>query len=297
MTNPAPHPAPVQANLGRLVVRCPDRPGIIAAVSGLLFEHGANIVHSDQHSTDPEGGRFFLRVEFALDDLDAALPRLRRSFAVVAERYGMDARFSAATTRPRVAIFVSREDHCLLELLWRQSAGEIPAEFVCAIGNHPEMERVVAPWSVPFHHVPMSAESKPAAEARQQEILAETGAELIVLARYMQVLSPAFVAAWQGRAINIHHSFLPAFAGARPFHQAAIRGVKLIGATAHYVTGELDAGPIIEQDVHRVDHRHDVAALRRISRQIERTVLARAVTWHLEDRVIIDGNRTVVFTG
>jgi len=281
--------------LGRLLVRCPDRPGIIAAVSGFLFEQGANIVHSDQHSTDPRGGRFFLRVEFALAELDAKLPGLRQRFAGVAAAYGMEARFSAADDRPKVAIFVSREDHCLLELLWRRSAGEIPAEFVGVIGNHREMAEVVAPWSIPFHHVPVTAETKPEAEARQREVLAAAGTELIVLARYMQVLSPDFVADWQGRAINIHHSFLPAFAGSRPFHQAAVRGVKLIGATAHYVTGELDAGPIIEQDVHRVDHRHDIADLRRISRQIERTVLARAVTWHLEDRVIIDGNRTVVF--
>ena len=282
-------------DLGRLVVRCPDQPGIIAAVSGFLFEHGANIVHSDQHSTDPAGGRFFLRIEFALADVEARLPGLRQRFAEVAAASQMDARFSTVRERRRVAIYVSREDHCLLELLWHRSAGEIPAEFVCVIGNHPELAEIVRPWSIPFHHVPTGPGTKQEAEARQQEILASYGVELVVLARYMQVLSPDFVAGWQGRAINIHHSFLPAFAGARPFRQASVRGVKLIGATAHYVTGELDAGPIIEQDVHRVDHRHDVADLRRISRQIERTVLARAVTWHLEDRVIIDGNRTVVF--
>ena len=282
-------------DLGRLLVRCPDRPGIVAAVSGFLFQHGANIVHSDQHSTDPGGGRFFLRIEFALADLPKRLPDLRRRFVEIADIHRMEARFSAATERPRVAIFVSREDHCLLELLWRHRANEVPAEFVCVIGNHAELADAVSPWSVPFHHVPIDPARKSHAEAKQQEILAEHRAELVVLARYMQVLSPGFVDAWRGRAINIHHSFLPAFAGARPFHQASVRGVKLIGATAHYVTGELDAGPIIEQDVHRVDHRHDVADLRRISRQIERTVLARAVTWHLEDRVIIDGNRTVVF--
>ena len=282
-------------DLGRLVVRCPDRPGIIAAVSGFLFRHGANIVHSDQHSTDPVGGRFFLRVEFALPDLQSRLRGLREGFAEVAAAHRMDARFSAEPERRRVAIFVSREDHCLLELLWRHRAGETLAEFSCVIGNHAELAEVVSPWSIPFHHVPIDSTTKPEAEARQQDLLASYGVELVVLARYMQVLSPEFVAAWQGRAINIHHSFLPAFAGARPFHQASVRGVKLIGATAHYVTGELDAGPIIEQDVQRVDHRHDVADLRRLSRQIERTVLARAVTWHLEDRVLIDGNRTVVF--
>ncbi|MBA3416690.1 MAG: formyltetrahydrofolate deformylase [Chloroflexia bacterium] len=285
-----------QSDLGRLVVRCPDQAGIIAAVSGFLFEHGANIVHSDQHSTDPTGGRFFLRIEFALANLEAKLPALRRHFAEVAAIYRMDARFSATPERRRVAIFVSREDHCLIELLWRHGAGEIPAELVCVIGNHPELAGVVSPWSIPFHHVPIDPATKARAEARQEELLAAYRVELVVLARYMQVLSPQFVAAWHGRAINIHHSFLPAFAGARPFHQASVRGVKLIGATAHYVTGELDAGPIIDQDVHRVDHRHDVADLRRISRQIERTVLARAVTWHLEDRVLIDGNRTIVFS-
>ena len=287
---------PGWSDRGRLVVRCPDRPGIIAAVSGFLFEHGANIVHSDQHSTDPGGGRFFLRVEFALANLPARLPQLQTAFSPVAAAFMIEARFSAASERRKVAIMVSREDHCLLELIWRRSAGEIPAELVCVIGNHAELAETVAPWSIPFHHVPVTPDGKQGAEAVQRQILSDSGAELVVLARYMQVLSPAFVSEWYGRAINIHHSFLPAFAGSRPFHQAFTRGVKLIGATAHDVTSELDAGPIIEQDIHRVDHRHDIADLRRISRQTERMVLARAVTWHLEDRVIIDGNRTVVFS-
>lgn len=296
MMDPPTNPVHDRSGLARMVVRCPDRPGIIASVSGFLFQHGANIVHSDQHSTNPRGGRFFLRVEFALDHLEAALPMLRRQFADIALGYEMQARFSAASEQRKVVIFVSREEHCLLELLWRKRAGELPGNLVCVIGNHPELADVVAPWNIPFFHVPVRPAARGAAETRQREILATTGAELIVLARYMQILSPEFAMAWQGRAINIHHSFLPAFAGARPFHQATARGVKLIGATAHYVTGDLDAGPIIEQDVHRVDHRHDAGDLRQISRQIERTVLARAVTWHLEDRINIDGHRTVVFS-
>ncbi len=280
---------------GRLLVRCADRPGIVAAVSRFLFEQGANIIHSDQHSTDPAGGRFFLRVEFALPNLPERLPNLRRDFAPVAEAFALDARWAAATDRRRIAIMVSREDHCLLELLWQQRSGDLRAEIVAVIGNHAHLGQVAEAWGIPFFHVPVTPETKGDAEARQAEILAGSRAELVVLARYMQILSPALVEAWQGRAINIHHSFLPAFAGARPFWQAYERGVKLIGATAHYVTADLDAGPIIEQDVRRVDHRDDAEDLRRISRQIERAVLARAVAWHVEDRILIDGNKTIVF--
>ncbi len=280
---------------GRLLVRCADRPGIVAAVSRFLFEQGANIVHSDQHSTDPAGGRFFLRVEFALPNLPERLSHLRREFAQVAEAFALDARWAAATDRQRIAIMVSREDHCLLELLWQQRSGDLRAEIVAVIGNHAHLGQVAEAWGIPFFHVPMTPETRGEAEARQAEILAGSRAELVVLARYMQILSPGLVEAWRGRAINIHHSFLPAFAGARPFRQAHERGVKLIGATAHYVTADLDAGPIIEQDVRRVDHRDDADDLRRISRQIERAVLARAVAWHVEDRILIDGNKTIVF--
>ncbi|MFM9107966.1 MAG: formyltetrahydrofolate deformylase [Chloroflexota bacterium] len=285
------------AGRGRLVVRCADRPGIIAAISRFLFEQGANIIHSDQHSTDPSGGRFFLRVEFALAGLERRLDGLRDAFSPLASEFGLDHQWSAASRLSRVAVFVSREDHCLLELLWRRHSGDLLAEFVAVVSNHPDLGYIAEDWRVPFHHVPVEAATREEAEARQRAILAGSGADLVVLARYMQILSPQFTADWRGRIINIHHSFLPAFAGARPFHQAHQRGVKLIGATAHYVTADLDAGPIIEQDVQRVDHRHSPADLRRISRQTERAVLARAVSWHVDGRVLLDGNKTVVFTG
>jgi formyltetrahydrofolate deformylase len=286
---------PIPTDQGRLVVACADRPGIVAAVSRFLFEQGANIVHSDQHSTDPLGGRFFLRIEFALLGLNARLPGIRAAFGSIAEEFGLDARWSVASDRRRIAIMVSHEDHCLLELLWQRRSGELLADVVAVIGNHAELEPVAEAYGIPFHHVPVTLDSKPAAEDRQRQILRDCQADLVVLARYMQILSPDFVGDWGGRTINIHHSFLPAFAGARPFWQAHERGVKLIGATAHYVTAELDAGPIIEQDVRRVDHRDRVDDLRRISRQIERAVLARAVAWHVEDRILIDGDKTVVF--
>lgn len=284
-------------NRGRLVVQCADRPGIIAAISRFLFEQGANIIQSDQHSTDPSGGRFFLRIEFALDGLDERLTGLQDDFAPVSDQFALTHHWSTAAERRKLAIFVSLEDHCLLELLWQRRSGDLQADIVAVISNHADLGYIARDWGVPFHHVPITAATRDEAERRQQEILAESGADLAVLARYMQILSPEFTTAWRGRVINIHHSFLPAFAGARPFHQAHARGVKLIGATAHYVTADLDAGPIIEQDVRRVDHRDDPADLRRISRQTERAVLARAVAWHVEDRVLIDGNKTIVFAG
>ena len=280
---------------GRLLVSCPDRPGIIAAVSQFLFERGANIVHSDQHSTDPSGGRFFLRVEFERADLAKIAPELMREFAPIAERFAMEWRIALAAQRKRLAVLVSREDHCLQELLWQQRAGDLQAEIALVIGNHAALAPIVAPWGVPFHHIPVTPDTKPEAEARQTALLEEADVDAVVLARYMQIVSPEFIARRRDRIINIHHSFLPAFVGAKPYDQAHERGVKIIGATAHYVTEALDAGPIIEQDVQRVDHRHTVEDLRRIGRQIERTVLARAVAWHVEDRVLVWGNKTVVF--
>jgi formyltetrahydrofolate deformylase len=282
---------------GRLVVACDDRPGIVAAVSTFLFEAGANIIHSDQHSTALADGEFYLRVEFELPGLADGAEALERHFAPIANRYAMDWRIVVAARRKRLAIFVSREEHCLLELLWQRRSGDLDAEIALVIGNHAELAETVTPWGVPFHHVPVGLDgaSKAAAERRQLDLI-EGSADVVVLARYMQILSPAFVARWENRIINIHHSFLPAFAGAGPYGQAYGRGVKLIGATAHYVTSELDAGPIIEQDVHRVDHRDTVDDLRRIGRQTERAVLARAVTWHVEDRILVHGNKTIVFS-
>jgi formyltetrahydrofolate deformylase len=213
----------------------------------------------------------------------------------VAGRFDMEWRLAYAAQLKRLAVFVSREEHCLLELLWQCRAGDLPAEIVLVIGNHAALQSAVQPWSIPYYHVPVTTDSTDEAEARQGELLARAGVDGVVLARYMRILSADFVRRWNGRVINIHHSFLPAFVGAQPYHQAHRRGVKIIGATAHYVTEDLDAGPIIEQDVTRVDHRHTVDDLRRIGRSIERAVLARAVAWHVEDRILIHGNSTVVF--
>lgn len=273
------------SRLRRLIISCPDRLGIVAAVSTYLANHGANMVHADQHTTH-DGNRFFMRIE--IEEGDDFL-----DFAGLAVEFKMDYRFVETNYLKKLAIFVSKEDHCLMELLWHVRAGDIPAEIAVVIGNHPELAGVTAPFGIPFHHVPVSAQIKEEAERKQLELC--RGSDVIILARYMQIVSPGFLSVWKDRVINIHHSFLPAFVGAKPYHQAFDRGVKLIGATAHYVTEELDAGPIIEQDVARVDHRADANELKRLGRQVERSVLARAVKWHVEDRVLVHGNRTVVF--
>lgn len=278
----------------RMLISCPDRPGIVAAVSHFLFSHGANISQSDQYSTDPEGGRFFMRIEFDVVNLEERYDTLQREFGRIAEDFGMSWRLEKANKRKRMAIFVSREEHCLLELLWQWKSGALYADIPLVICNHPDLRETVESFDIPYYHIPVPRENKGEAEARQLELL-EGQADLIVLARYMQILSPAFLRHYPHRIINIHHSFLPAFVGAKPYEQAYRRGVKLIGATAHYVTEELDAGPIIEQGVERVTHRDDVEALKQIGRHIERTVLARAVAWHLEDRVLVHENKTVVF--
>jgi formyltetrahydrofolate deformylase len=283
-------------DIARLIVSCPDRHGIVAAIASCLAEAGANITTSDQHSTNPEGGTFFLRMEFHLDGFAERRASLDERLARVASELQLRWRVSAASERKRVALFVSRSDHCLLELLWRWRRGELDMDVVAVVSNHPDHEQEVARFGVPYHHVPVTAETKARAEERELELL--TGnVDLVVLARYMQVLSPPFLEAVGAPVINIHHSFLPAFVGADPYVRAYERGVKLIGATAHYATEELDAGPIIEQDVARVSHRHDPTVLARIGGEIERLVLARAVGWHLDDRVIVHGNRTIVFSG
>jgi len=279
----------------RVLITCPDRPGIVAAVSNLLYNHGTNITALDQHSTDPEGGTFFMRLEFQTPHLDISRGALERSFEeTVAKRYSMDWCISYAAEKKKMSILVSKYDHGLLELLWRWSRGELDAEVTQVISNHPDLRGPVESFGVPYQHVPVTSETKPEAEAHILELL-DGKADLIVLARYMQILSEGFVGSYPSRIINIHHSFLPAFAGADPYQQAGNRGVKLIGATAHYVTRELDEGPIIEQDVIRVSHRHTVVELKELGRDIERTVLARAVKWHLQDRIIVHGNKTVVF--
>jgi formyltetrahydrofolate deformylase len=281
-------------DVARLIVSCPDRHGIIAALSACLAEAGANIVNSDQHSTDPEGGTFFLRMEFHVDDLAAKRQELEAELGAIAGEFGMEWRLRLAGARRRVALFASRYDHCLLDLLWRWRRGELAMEVVAVVSNHPDLEPDVRPFGVPYHHVPVSPETKLTAEEQTLELLAGH-VDLIVLARYMQVLSGDFLRRVGVPVINIHHSFLPAFVGADPYVRAHQRGVKLIGATAHYTTEELDAGPIIEQDVARVSHRQGPEELALIGRDIERVVLARALARHLDDRVIVDGNRTIVF--
>ncbi|OMF38755.1 formyltetrahydrofolate deformylase [Paenibacillus sp. FSL H8-0548] len=278
----------------RMLISCPDRSGIVAAVSHFLYEHGANIVQSDQYTMDPEGGMFFIRFEFDLNDLDKELPVLVEDFARVADRFDMKWHTFRASRKKRLAVFVSKEDHCLLELLWQWKAGDLNADIAMVISNHPDMRELVESFGIMYHHIPVTASTKEEAERKQMEVVADK-ADIIVLARYMQIISPRFIEQFPNRIINIHHSFLPAFVGGKPYAQAYTRGVKIIGATAHYVTEELDGGPIIEQDVQRVSHRDNVDDLKRIGRTIERVVLARAVKWHIEDRVIVHHNKTVVF--
>src|SRR6516225_1165730 len=283
------------ADVGRLVITCPDRPGIVAAVSQFLFEAGANITESQQYSTDPFGGTFFLRLEFHADGLDQLAAGLEQRFAGLADQFSMRWRLTRAADRKRVVIMVSRADHALQEILWRAQGGELRADIRMIVSNHPDAEETAQWWGIPFHYIPVTPQTKGEAEAAQLGLL-KGEADLVILARYMQILSPHFLSEFAGPIINIHHSFLPAFAGADPYRKAAARGVKLVGATAHYVTAELDAGPIIEQDIVRVDHRCSVDDLRRLGRHVERAVLARAVGWHLEDRVIVHQNSTIVFS-
>ncbi len=274
-----------------MLLACPDRPGLIAAVSSFLAEVGLNIVDADQHSSDE--GRFFMRMAFD------AVPAERRDEVYgsfereISARFEMEHRFAESSERKRIAIMASREDHCLSDLLWRWRSGELGAEVVAVVSNHPDHRQQVETLGLPFHHVPVDPATRERAEADVLELVGDV--DLLVLARYMQILSGEFLRRLGAPAINIHHSFLPAFVGADPYRRAHERGVKLIGATAHYVTEELDAGPIIDQDVTRVSHRDEVEDLKRIGRDIERLVLSRAVKAHLDDRVLLDGARTIVF--
>lgn len=284
-----------ERNTARLLISCADRPGIVAAVSQFLFSHGANILDSSQHSTDPSGGTFFMRMVFYLEGLDVTRQQLERAFQeVVATPFDMTWGIAYTDQVKRMAIMVSKYDHCLLELLWRWRSREFEVHIPLVVSNHPDLREVTESFAIPFEALAVTKETKSDQEARVLELL-EGRVDFIVLARYMQILTPNFVSRYPGRIINIHHSFLPAFVGANPYRHAYERGVKLIGATAHYVTSELDKGPIIEQDVTRVSHRESVADLVRIGRELERAVLARAVTAHLEDRILIHANKTVVF--
>lgn len=279
----------------RLLVSCPDQPGIVAAVSSFLFENGANIIESSQYTTDPEGGRFFLRIEFEAEGIRKKIEQMKVTFATVAESFQMTWSMNLASELKRVAIFVSKELHCLHELLWEWQSGNLMAEIAAVISNHEDARETVESLNIPFLYMKANKDIRQEVEKQQLKWLEEYRADVIVLARYMQILTPDFVSAHPNKIINIHHSFLPAFIGANPYKRAYERGVKLIGATSHYVTNELDEGPIIEQDIERVDHRDNVEALKNIGRTIERSVLARAVKWHLEDRIIVHGNKTIVF--
>jgi formyltetrahydrofolate deformylase len=277
-----------------LLVHCPDRRGIVAALAQLLHGHGANILDADQH-TDPEAGQFFQRIRFDASELLTDRVALERGIAEVAERFSMTWRIAHGDERKRMAIFVSRYDHCLYDLLLRHRAGELACEIALVLSNHRDLEPVAEQFGLPYHVYPITRKNKAGQEEKEIELLRREGIDLVVLARYMQILSPRFIASFPSRIINIHHSFLPAFMGGRPYHQARARGVKLIGATAHYATDDLDEGPIIEQDVIRASHRDALEDLVRKGRDVERNVLSRAVRWHLEDRVLVYGNKTVVF--
>jgi formyltetrahydrofolate deformylase len=277
-----------------LLLSCRDRPGIVAAVAGFVTDIGGNIVEAEQH-TDTHDGMFFQRVEFTTDAVTVADDELGGCFAPVAERFAMDAQLRFTEWRPRTAILVSKPPHCLADLLARAHTGELDIDVGQVIANQPGNESLARVFGVPFHHMPVEDGDRAAQEAAVDERLAADGTELVVLARYMLILSPWFVDRWAGRLINIHHSFLPAFVGASPYRQAHDRGVKVIGATAHYVTAGLDEGPIIEQDVTRVSHRDDVATLTRRGRDLEVIVLARALRAHLSHRILVWGNRTIVF--
>ena len=281
-----------------LTLSCPDQRGIVRRVSGFLAEHGCNITDSAQFG-DPQSQLFFMRVHFAAEDRAIDDTALRADFAAVARELGMNAQLHDARKKPRMMLMVSKIGHCLNDLLFRYKSGLLPVEIPAIVSNHPDFYQLAASYNIPFHHLPLaagaSAEAKRAQEERVLEIVKANEIDLVVLARYMQILSPQMCAALQGKAINIHHSFLPSFKGAKPYYQAHERGVKLIGATAHFVTGDLDEGPIIEQDVERVDHAMGPETLTAIGRDVECVVLARAVKWFVEHRILVNGHKTVVF--
>jgi len=281
-----------------LTITCPDRVGIVAAVTGLLAARGGSVLQAAQHG-DLDSGLFFLRIEIVADSLPPGFgpAELAAAFEPVAAEFDMRWRLSDTDLRKRVVLFTSREDHCIADLLYRWRSGELECDVPCVISNHEDLRNLVEWHGIPFRWVPVGAEkaAKEAAFEEMERILEEERADAVVLARYMQILPASFCAGREGRIINIHHSFLPSFAGARPYHQAFEHGVKLIGATCHYVTAALDEGPIIEQDTRRIDHGDTVEELRRVGRDVERTVLARGLRWHLQDRILLNGNKTVVF--
>lgn len=278
----------------RLVVSCPDRKGIVAEVSGFIAGQGGSIVEANHH-TDSENQWFFMRYELLASSLGNDLRTFKSGFKNIAERFDMKWHLSDSDTPKKIALFASKESHCLADLLYRWHEKDLPGEVACVIANHDDLRSMAEWYGVPFHHVPVSPETKPEAFAESEKWVAHYDVDVIVLARYMQILPPTMCSDYAGRVINIHHSFLPSFVGAKPYHQAFERGVKLIGATCHYVTEELDAGPIIEQDVVRVSHSQTVEDLKRLGRDVEKNVLSKGLRSHLEDRVLVLGNKTVVF--
>jgi formyltetrahydrofolate deformylase len=277
-----------------LLVTCPDRTGLVAALSNFVFQNGGNILDADQHA-ESESGEFFMRLGWDLDGFGLDRQATQAGIEALARQFDLRWELTFSDARPRVAVMVSKASHCLYDLMLCQQLGDLGGEIVTVISNHDTLADVCGHFDVPLTVIPVEQDRKATAEARQLALLDELRIDLVVLARYMQILSPAFVERWQRRIINIHHSFLPAFAGARPYHQAQQRGVKVIGATAHYVTADLDQGPIIEQDVCRVSHRDTVEDMMRKGRELERQVLTRAVRLHLQRRVLVAGNRTIVF--
>ncbi len=287
----SPAVAPTTATL---LVSCRDRTGLVAALSQFVFDYGGNILDADQHA-DLETGLFFMRLVFSLESFKLDRAAMQGALAMLATRFDLTWELTTSDVRPRVAVLASKTPHCLYDLLLSHQLGELGGELCVVVSNHDTLRSVAGHFGVPFEHVPVDVKDPAAAEAAQQKLFDDLKIDLVVLARYMQILSPALVARWPSRIINIHHSFLPAFVGAKPYHQAQARGVKVIGATAHYVTAELDQGPIIEQDVCRVSHRDDVEALVQKGRELERQVLTRAVRAHLQRRVLVTGGKTIVF--
>src|SRR3954468_7513173 len=282
-------------NRGCLLVSCPDQPGIVAAISRFLFSHNTNIIESSQYSTNPEGGTFFIRIEFECPGLKEKAKEMEKQFTDIAENFSMEWKFTHVYNIKKAAIFASKELHCLLELLWECQSGDLMADIALVISNHENAREVVEGLNIPFYYIPANKDIRQQAEAEQLKLLKEYEIDFIVLARYMQILTPNFIKENPHKIINIHHSFLPAFVGAKPYERAFDRGVKLIGATSHYVTDDLDEGPIIEQDIMRVNHQDDVRKIKKIGASIERSVLTRAVKWHVEDRIIVHQNKTIVF--
>jgi formyltetrahydrofolate deformylase len=281
-------------NTATLLINCPDCKGLVAAIADFLYQHNANILHADQHQ-DAEQNLFLMRVEWDLHGFDLSPQQFAVEFAETAKKFSMHWQLNLSSRKPKIAIFVSKYDHCLTDLLYRFHSGELECEIPFIISNHADTKRLADFYGVPFHVIEVNKENKTEAEVLQLELLEKYDIDLIVLARYMQVLSPAFVSKYPQRIINIHHSFLPAFVGAKPYHRAFERGVKLIGATSHYVTEVLDEGPIIEQDIMRVSHRDQLQDLIQKGRDLEKVVLSRAVRWHVENRILLYSNKTVIF--